>query len=489
MSGIVLERLVKRFGGIEAVRGIDLTIADGELTVLVGPSGCGKTTTLRMIAGLEPVTSGHIRFDGEPVEALAPKDRDIAMVFQSYALYPHMTVRGNLGFGLRMHGVPSGERRRLVEAAAALLGISDLLERKPRELSGGQRQRVAMGRAIVRQPRAFLFDEPLSNLDAALRAQMRIEIKKLHRQLGATMVYVTHDQIEAMTLADRIVVMSAGRIEQTGRPMELYRRPANRFVAAFIGSPRMNFLPLVPGEADDGFALDLGAGARLALPPALSRAVAALGRRGLELGIRPEHLRDAPERPAGALALEVEVDVVEPMGTANLIAFQLAGRPLAALGDPELTRRPGERVTLWAEPARLHLFDAASGEALPLALPARPHPTPGKGEHRGMIVDHRTYTLKPLKLQPWLELYETYGLPVQVRHLGGLIGFFVTEVGTLNQVVHLWSFASLEERQQRRAAMAKDPDWAEFLRRNAELAALDHQENKILVPVSFSPIK
>ena len=240
MAEVKLVGLEKKFGDVSVIHRINLDIADGEFAVLVGPSGCGKTTTLRMIAGLEETTGGSILFDGKAVERLEPKDRDIAMVFQSYALYPHMSVRDNMAFSLRMKGVSSSEKKRLVGVAAEMLGITDLLDRKPRQLSGGQRQRVAMGRALVREPKVFLFDEPLSNLDAALRAQMRIEIKRIHQRLRTTIIYVTHDQVEAMTLADKIVVMNGGHIEQVGDPLTLYRRPVSRFVAGFIGSPKMN---------------------------------------------------------------------------------------------------------------------------------------------------------------------------------------------------------------------------------------------------------
>ena len=253
MAEVKLVALEKKFGDVSVIHRINLDIADGEFAVLVGPSGCGKTTTLRMVAGLEEATGGNILFDGKAVERLEPKDRDIAMVFQSYALYPHMSVRDNMAFSLRMKGVSSSEKKRLVGIAAEMLDITDLLDRKPRQLSGGQRQRVAMGRALVREPKVFLFDEPLSNLDAALRAQMRIEIKRIHQRLRTTIIYVTHDQVEAMTLADKIVVMNGGHIEQVGDPLTLYRRPVSRFVAGFIGSPKMNFFPARLLADESGF--------------------------------------------------------------------------------------------------------------------------------------------------------------------------------------------------------------------------------------------
>ena len=275
MAQVSLRKVVKRFDDTEAVRGIDLDIADKEFVVLVGPSGCGKSTTLRMIAGLEDITGGEISVDGEVVNDVPPKDRDMAMVFQNYALYPHMTVYENMSFGLRLKRYPKHEIARRVQEAARILDITELLERKPRQLSGGQRQRVAMGRAIVRNPKVFLFDEPLSNLDAKLRVQMRTEIKRVHQKVRTTTVYVTHDQVEAMTLADRVVVMNRGRIEQIGAPNDLYHAPATRFVAGFIGSPAMNFVPCRLEEADgalrvrlsDAIALAGAAGARRALPP------------------------------------------------------------------------------------------------------------------------------------------------------------------------------------------------------------------------------
>ena len=366
MTEIRLEKLTKRFGSVPVIHGIDLVIAEGEFAVLVGPSGCGKTTTLRMIAGLEDVSEGSIRFDGKAVEHLAPKDRDIAMVFQSYALYPHMTVRGNLAFSLKMKGVPRAEREGLVQRAATMLGIESLLDRKPRQLSGGQRQRVAMGRALVREPRAFLFDEPLSNLDAALRAQMRIEIKRIHQRLKTTIVYVTHDQIEAMTLADKIVVMRSGRIEQVGDPMSVYRAPVNKFVAGFIGSPKMNFiaarLVLEKGE----LRAELRNGATIALPRDRIASYRAYAGAEVEIGLRPEHLTDRAEPPDGDCQfLDGVVDVTEPMGATSLITFTLAGAAYNAIGDAGRLRGAGEPLRLCAQLRHMHLIDPQTERVVP----------------------------------------------------------------------------------------------------------------------------
>jgi len=349
VAAIQLEQLVKRYpNGHLAVETLDLEIRDGEFLVLVGPSGCGKSTTLRMIAGLEEATGGRILIDGVDVTPAAPAERDIAMVFQNYALYPHMSVRENMAFGLRMRHLPEAEIQRRVEEAAAILSVEDLLERRPREMSGGQRQRVALGRAIVRQPKAFLFDEPLSNLDAKLRVQMRTEIARLHRRLGTTMIYVTHDQVEAMTLGDRIVVMNQGRVQQVEAPMELYRRPANRFVAGFIGSPAMNALPgrltgagFLPTGGED--LLPLGAG----LPAG-----------DATLGLRPESLDIQEGLPTLA---EVELDVVERMGHETLVYFRLFGQACVARLSPDQAVRPGQRVAMGLKSAGWHFF-AGSGD-------------------------------------------------------------------------------------------------------------------------------
>jgi multiple sugar transport system ATP-binding protein len=354
MAPVTLNALSKRYGSVTAVDSIDLAIGDREFVVLVGPSGCGKSTTLRMIAGLEEISGGEIRIGGRVVNELEPKDRDIAMVFQDYALSPHMSVAENIGFGLRYRKVPKAEIRRKVAEAAQILGIEPLLARQPRELSGGQRQRVAMGRAIVRDPEVFLFDEPLSNLDAKLRVQMRTEIKKLHQRVPTTVVYVTHDQVEAMTLADRIVIMRAGRIEQVGSPDEVYNHPATTYVASFIGSPAMN---LVPGElAGDAIRLEDGA----MLPMPAGHGDGAPGRR-VTVGIRPEDLMLAP---AGVPALEVTAGVVEPLGSDTLVLFSLADTEMTARLPPRDTPLTGAPLRLRPDPARLHLFDAETGRVI-----------------------------------------------------------------------------------------------------------------------------
>ncbi|MEE9158609.1 MAG: sn-glycerol-3-phosphate ABC transporter ATP-binding protein UgpC [Gammaproteobacteria bacterium] len=382
MARIVLQELSKKFGNIDAVRGINLVVENGEFAVLVGPSGCGKTTTLRMIAGLEEISQGSVSFDGTVINDLPPKARDVAMVFQSYALYPNMTVAGNMAFSLKMKGVARADRKQAVQRAAELLGITELLERKPRELSGGQRQRVAMGRAIVRKPSVFLFDEPLSNLDAALRAQMRVEIKKIHQRLNTTVVYVTHDQIEAMTLADRIVVMNEGKIEQVGTPLELYRQPANRFVASFIGSPRMNLFPGKLVDEESGLVVELKGGARLAIPVERRAAYRLFLERDIEMGLRPEHLTDQPE-VTGTCAqfFDVMIDVVEPMGANSLIAFSISGREYVAVGQPSVAKRPGETLRLQAAMANMHLIDVETGKVVTWQTPCEVDgaiPSPGR---------------------------------------------------------------------------------------------------------------
>ena len=366
MAEIRLDKLTKLYGDLEVIHGIDLTVRDGEFAVLVGPSGCGKSTTLRMIAGLEDVSGGAILFDDRPVEHLAPKDRDIAMVFQSYALYPHMTVRGNMGFSLKMKGVPKAERDAAVLKAANMLSIEALLDRKPRELSGGQRQRVAMGRALVREPSAFLLDEPLSNLDAALRAQMRIELKRIHHRLKTTIVYVTHDQIEAMTLADRIVVMRDGYIEQVGDPMTVYQSPVNKFVAGFIGSPKMNFIPAKLTDDNGTLKAVLTDGQSLSLPADRDDAYRPMIGKPVELGIRPEHLSDRNE-PAGHddQFFDGVVDVVEPMGATSLITFNLGGGVYNAIGEAGAGRAPGERLRLCAQLRHMHLIDSETELVVP----------------------------------------------------------------------------------------------------------------------------
>ncbi len=353
MAQVSVRSVVKSYEGAPpAVRGIDLEIADHEFVVLVGPSGCGKSTTLRMIAGLEEISAGEIHIGGRCVNEVAPRDRDIAMVFQNYALYPHMTVFDNMAFGLKLRHVARAEIKARVEQAAAMLDITPLLQRKPKALSGGQRQRVAMGRAIVRQPQVFLFDEPLSNLDAKLRVQMRTEIKRVHQLVPTTTIYVTHDQIEAMTLADRVVVMNGGIIEQIGPPQELYHRPRTRFVAGFIGSPAMNFLAADRVEG----------GVRLADGQTLPLAPGRQGPASVLLGIRPEHLTENA-RP-GTAPLTVRVDVVEPMGMETLVHFALGGAPAIARVDPATQAMPGQPLTLAADLAQLHLIDPETGAVL-----------------------------------------------------------------------------------------------------------------------------
>ena len=325
MAGITLRAVRKSFGDVAVVHGVDLEIADREFVVFVGPSGCGKSTLLRMIAGLEDITSGEISIDGRVVNELDPKDRDVAMVFQDYALYPHMTVYENMAFSMRYRGVAKGEIRRRVEHAARILDIEALVARMPRQLSGGQRQRVAMGRAIVRDPKVFLFDEPLSNLDAKLRVQMRTEIKRLRERVATTTIYVTHDQVEAMTLADRIVILNHGRIEQIGTPEEVYDTPATVFVAGFIGAPPMNLLP----------------------------------REEVLMGVRPEHLvwHSGSEAPF----LSGRATVVEPLGSDTLVSLDVAGTQVIARLPPKLVRRAGEEVALAADPANIHYFDRTTG--------------------------------------------------------------------------------------------------------------------------------
>jgi ABC-type sugar transport system ATPase subunit len=355
MAGLALRGVRKSFGDVAVIHGVDLDVADKEFVVFVGPSGCGKSTLLRMIAGLEEITAGEIAIDGRVVNELDPKDRDIAMVFQDYALYPHMTVFENMAFSLRYRGVAKSEIRRRVEATARILEIEGLVARMPRQLSGGQRQRVAMGRAIVRDPKVFLFDEPLSNLDAKLRVQMRTEIKRLRERVATTTIYVTHDQVEAMTLADRIVILNHGRIEQIGTPEEVYETPASVFVAGFIGAPPMS---LLPGRVGSDDRITLGDGQVVALPAGLARRA---GADTVLLGVRPEHLHPAAE---AAAILRGRAVVVEPLGSDTLVSLDIAGAPLIARLPPRLVRRAGEPVALGADPSALHLFDQATGRRL-----------------------------------------------------------------------------------------------------------------------------
>ncbi len=343
MSGVSIQRVEKHFGDVRVIHSIDVEIADGAFVVLVGPSGCGKSTLLRLIAGLEDVTGGSIRIGGQEVNDMAPKDRDIAMVFQNYGLYPHMTVAQNMGFALKLAGVDKAEIASRVANAAGILNLEALLDRYPRQLSGGQRQRVAMGRAIVRNPQVFLFDEPLSNLDAKLRVQMRAEIKQLHQRLKVTTVYVTHDQIEAMTMADIIVVMHDGVVKQAGAPLELYDRPENLFVAGFIGSPSMNFLDATVA----GGALVLADGQRLAVPEGVSLAE----EQAVRVGIRPEDLVMAAD------GLRAQVSIVEPTGAEILIGARLGTAPFTVVLRERHDLAPDQTITVAPTPGRVHLFD------------------------------------------------------------------------------------------------------------------------------------
>ena len=360
MAELSLKNVVKRYGALEVIHGANLEVKDGEFVVFVGPSGCGKSTLLRMIAGLEDISGGDIVIGGKTVSDADPADRGIAMVFQSYALYPHMTVAENLSFGLRMNGNPKADTEKRVNRAAEILQINELMDRRPKQLSGGQRQRVAIGRAIVREPQVFLFDEPLSNLDAELRVQMRVEISRLHKQLGTTMIYVTHDQTEAMTLADKIVVLRAGNIEQVGAPLDLYDDPANRFVAGFVGSPKMNFLDatVISGGADSvTLALDSDPAVRLTLP--IKERVNQGAR--VSLGIRPEHFADAG---GGDADLTVHVDVAEHLGNTSYVYARTEGGEQLIIERPE-SRDVGnrDRLTVGLSARRAFLFDS-KGERL-----------------------------------------------------------------------------------------------------------------------------
>ena len=355
MAELSLNNVVKRYGALEVIHGANLEVKDGEFVVFVGPSGCGKSTLLRMIAGLEDISGGDIVIGGRTVSDADPADRGIAMVFQSYALYPHMTVAENLSFGLRMNGNPKADTQKRVNRAAEILQINELMQRRPKQLSGGQRQRVAIGRAIVREPQVFLFDEPLSNLDAELRVQMRVEISRLHKQLGTTMIYVTHDQTEAMTLADKIVVLRAGNIEQVGAPLDLYDDPANRFVAGFVGSPKMNFLDAtIIGSGADSvtLALDSDPAVRLTLPikEGVNEGAKA------SLGIRPEHFADAG---GGDADLTVHVDVAEHLGNTSYVYARTEGGEQLIIERPE-SRDVGnrDRLTVGLSARRAFLFDS-----------------------------------------------------------------------------------------------------------------------------------
>jgi multiple sugar transport system ATP-binding protein len=357
MASVAIRGVRKAFGSVYVIHDISVEIADGEFVVLVGPSGCGKSTLLRMIAGLEHITSGEIRIGDRVVNHLPPKERDTAMVFQNYALYPHMTVAANMGFSMRLRGASAAEIAERVSRAADILGLKPYLDRYPRQLSGGQRQRVAMGRAIVRDPKVFLFDEPLSNLDAKLRVQMRTEIKALHQRLKTTTVYVTHDQIEAMTMADKIVVMHDGRVEQIGAPLDLYDRPDNLFVAGFIGSPAMNFFPgIIRRNASTSF--DGPGGVHLPLRSPERAAAEWFDGRLAVYGVRPEHFILADD------GIDAEVQVVEPTGSETQLVAKLGGQDVLAVFRERYQFKPGDRVRLKPSVGFTHLFDKASGKRL-----------------------------------------------------------------------------------------------------------------------------
>ena len=351
MANLALRKLTKSYGTTEVLHGISLDVADGEFVVFVGPSGCGKSTTLRMIAGLEETTSGIIEIGGREVNNLEPKERDIAMVFQNYAIYPHMSVKKNIAFGLRSSKMAKPDKEKRIQEVANILDMVDLLDRKPNQLSGGQRQRVAIGRAMVRDPAVFLFDEPLSNLDAQLRTQMRLEIKKLHQRVGNTIIFVTHDQVEAMTMADRIVIMKDGHIQQVGTPAEVFHKPANTFVARFIGAPSMN---LLAGQIHAG-ALTLATGQQVAVPTVKSTDVDSV-----LLGVRPDDLHLDSTNPivSGTVTLR------EPLGSETLIYVDTPSGEITAKADGRTPPQVGEPVELGAAPENLHVFDAETGEAL-----------------------------------------------------------------------------------------------------------------------------
>jgi multiple sugar transport system ATP-binding protein len=358
VAGVIFKDIVKRYGDVSVIEGLNLEIRDHEFMVLVGPSGCGKSTALRMIAGLEEITGGTISIHDRVVNDVAPKDRDIAMVFQSYALYPHMTIFENLAFGMKIRGTPKDEIQKRVADAAQILGLETYLERKPKQLSGGQRQRVAVGRAIVRQPAVFLFDEPLSNLDAKLRVQMRAEIKKLQHRLRTTTVYVTHDQIEAMTMGHRVAILNAGKLQQVGTPIEVYARPANMFVAQFIGTPQMSFLPAIVQDA----ALH-GDGYSLPLPPALRQLVNAGDK--VIVGIRPEHLLSATAGLSPDVGrLDSVVELTEPLGDEVIVHGRAGAQSLVFKTGPDHLPDVGAKIPLAVELSSLHLFDAATERRL-----------------------------------------------------------------------------------------------------------------------------
>jgi len=383
VASLTLKGIVKTYApGLEpTVKGVDLEIEEGEFFILLGPSGCGKSTLLRMIAGLEEITGGELFIGERLVNRIAAKDRDIAMVFQSYALYPHMTVRENLAFGLKMQRMPAGEIAERIEDAAQVLGLDELLARLPKELSGGQRQRVALGRAMVREPKVFLLDEPLSNLDAKLRGAMRIELKRLHQRLASTMVYVTHDQVEAMTLGDRVAVMHGGRLQQVGPPLEVYDQPANRFVAGFLGSPPMNFLAGRYVQADP--ALELDGGGRLPLPERLA-AVAADGAT-IEAGVRPEDVRVEPADGADGEGLTGTVAVIEPLGAETILTVDTSAGTVVARTLPGFKPETGGAVRLVPDGERVHLFRPATEGGERVGAPPPPHEDPARGAPAAVV--------------------------------------------------------------------------------------------------------
>jgi len=363
MARVLIRSLNKMYDDVQAVKDVNLEIRDKEFVVLVGPSGCGKTTTLRMVAGLESITSGQVLIGDTVVNELPPMDRDIAMVFQNYALYPHMSVYDNMAFGLKMRKVDRAEIRKRVHDAADILGIRDYLARKPRQLSGGQRQRVALGRAIVRHPQVFLFDEPLSNLDAKLRVQMRVELKKLHSRLNTTAIYVTHDQVEAMTLGDRVVVMKGGLVQQVGEPLELYNTPVNRFVAGFLGSPAMNFAPVRLSNGKDGLRAD-NPGFGIDVPAEIRPRLQAYAGREVIMGIRPEDLQIANGSHPPGLCFDAMVEVVERLGAEILLDLQVGEQTMVAAVEPSIRAKRGDKLRFALPPERLHFFDTNSEAAI-----------------------------------------------------------------------------------------------------------------------------
>ena len=363
MGQVVLKGINKFYESVHAVKDFNLQIRDKEFVVFVGPSGCGKTTTLRMIAGLEAISSGDISIDGNVINTLAPMDRDIAMVFQNYALYPHMSVYDNMAFGLKMRKFERREIEKRVREAADILGIGELLKRKPRQLSGGQRQRVALGRAIVRHPRVFLFDEPLSNLDAKLRVQMRVELKKLHLRLGTTAIYVTHDQVEAMTLGDRVVVMKDGLVQQVGEPLELYNQPANKFVAGFIGSPAMNFTAVTVTEAN-GSLMAENSGLRIKLPDQTAQRLRGHIGHQVTLGVRPEDLTVASSADLDHPCFDAVIEVVEQLGSEILLDMKVGEGVMVASIEPTARVKVRDKLRVAMRPSRLHVFDAKTEAAI-----------------------------------------------------------------------------------------------------------------------------